>query len=586
MEPILIIYDQYHDAKAVRLLNRLQDMKIHALRCTQLTPAADREAMVRAAGYLFVLLTDDDLFPRTFVDTVDAMGQGARNRDKQMYIIKEHRAVLPPDFQGYPILEPEDGTMAAPEGGSVAGMIANMIMGTEDKQVLYEKLSAMMDIDYRPGIQQALCDLCKRICGSIREGNPALPDNRELLWDLLRILESLAKHPTGYGQEQKTIARKILNTISPVTGLLVPIESSRDPYLLAWGLRVADLYRDIRADCVDTTTTGDVNLYGKPVSEEFENRYRKLQSRLLEAAEDPENECLDRVFPGEEQTLILETLRRLMGKEKPFTPVSGAASATIAQPGPSAKEWKETQQPLTDTERKLHDIAEFMSKGYSLFESMAGDETAADFLRCLKTSFERLKNYCDIVEAKAVSAQCIDYIVRIDQQLARMNDVEDSQDKAGLGLKALLGLKLPQSGQYDVFLSYKHEDEDIVRNVYHFLKSKLLNVFFDKITLPELSESDYDEAIMRALDNSRHFVVILTDLAQLDAYWIKLEMKTFHHEIVEGRKPDANFIMLVTDRVYEQIVKSNKTVLPLRYRSCEIMRISDYKAALPGYLKK
>ena len=111
-------------------------------------------------------------------------------------------------------------------------------------------------------------------------------------------------------------------------------------------------------------------------------------------------------------------------------------------------------------------------------------------------------------------------------------------------------------------------------------------MFFDKVVLPELSESNYDEAIMNALDNSSHFVVIITDLAQLETYWIKLEMKTFHHEMVEGRKPKANFIMLVTDSVYDQIVKSNKTVLHVRYRSCEIMRISDYKGALPGYLSK
>jgi len=581
MESIVLFYDQYHDTKAVRLLNRLQEMKIHALRCTQLTPPAEREAMVRAAGFLFVLLVDDDIFPRSFVDIVDALGQEARNRDKQLYIIKEYRAALPPDFQGYPILEPEDGTMTAPQGGGVAGMIANLIIGTENKQVLYEKLSAMMTIDYRPGIQEILCDLCKLVCGSVREGNPALADNRELLWELLRILESMAKYPTGYGEEQKTLARKMLDSVSRVTGLLVPIESSRDPYLLAWGLRVADLYREIRADCVDTTTGGDVDLYGKPVSAEFENRCRRMGSLLLELSKKP-----DLHSTQDEFALIQTTLRRMRDRENWFTGASDATEPIHSQAKQPAKNHQEEPKPLTETERKLHSIAEFMSKGYSLFETMSGDETAADFLRCLKTSFERLKNYCDIVETKAISAQCIDYIVRIDQQLARLNDVEDSQDKAGLGLKALLGLKLPQSGQYDVFLSYKHEDVDIVRNVYHFLKSKLLNVFFDKVTLPELSESDYDEAIMKALDHSRHFLVIITDLAQLDTYWIKLEMKTFHHEIVEGRKENSNFIMLVTDRVYQEIVSSNKTVLPLRYRSCEIMRISDYKAALPGYMTK
>jgi hypothetical protein len=46
------------------------------------------------------------------------------------------------------------------------------------------------------------------------------------------------------------------------------------------------------------------------------------------------------------------------------------------------------------------------------------------------------------------------------------------------------------------------------------------------------------------------------------------------------------FIMLVTDAVYRQIVASNKELLPLRYRSCEILRISDYKDSLFGYLTR
>lgn len=63
-------------------------------------------------------------------------------------------------------------------------------------------------------------------------------------------------------------------------------------------------------------------------------------------------------------------------------------------------------------------------------------------------------------------------------------------------------------------------------------------------------------------------------------------MKTFHHEMVEGRKQDSNFIMLVSDRVYDQIIGSNKTTIPLRYRTCEIMRIRDYKESVLGYLTK
>lgn len=43
---------------------------------------------------------------------------------------------------------------------------------------------------------------------------------------------------------------------------------------------------------------------------------------------------------------------------------------------------------------------------------------------------------------------------------------------------------------------------------------------------------------------------------------------------------------LVVNAQNKQIMDSNKTVLPLRYRSCEILKISNYKESLYGYLSK
>ena len=63
-------------------------------------------------------------------------------------------------------------------------------------------------------------------------------------------------------------------------------------------------------------------------------------------------------------------------------------------------------------------------------------------------------------------------------------------------------------------------------------------------------------------------------------------MRMFHHEMSEGRKPDANFIMLVTNSVYDEIIRTNKACLPITYRSCEIMRISEYRDRIEKYLTK
>ena len=574
---IVLLFDQYHDQKAINLIRRLQETGIHVLRCTQNTPLEEMEQNIKKADFIFVLLVDDAPFPYILCQNADRMVQEIRDRDKQLYVIKETRAALPPDFQGYPMLEPEDGTMLSPQGGGVAGKICNLVVDAENKQVLYEKLSALIAIDYRTGIQETLAALCELLCGELLSKYPWTKEPQAEIAEILRIFEKLDHFPTAYGQEQRGIARKMLNAVATAEPLIRKLSDSEDLFCCACLLRIQELKHCIRASCVDTTTHGDVDLYSKPMPEEYNTLSHKF---LLSFGGQMQLDDPTKYYSAEQCSFIFAQAERC--RQIQAVPQSGTESlfSIITQ----KNEVVEDTPPLTETEKTLHDIAGFMSRAYSLFETMSHDRAAADFLRCLKTSFERLKNYCDIIEAKSVSAQCIGYIAQIDQQLGRTDDTEDSQDKAGLGLKALLGLKLPQSGQYDVFLSYKHEDEDIVRKVYHYLKSKLLNVFFDKITLPELSESDYHEAIMTAMDHSQHFLVVITDLSQLESRWIKLEMKTFQHEMVEGRKPDANFIILVTDRVYEQIMSSNKMVLPLPYRSCEIMRIREYKDAIYGYL--
>jgi len=578
--PIALIFDEYHDKKAIRLIQEVEKNNIHVLRCTQFTTTQDFSDNIRKADFVFVLLVDDAPLPIELCQRADRLITEILDRDKPLYVIKEYNASLPPDFQGYPILEPVDGNMFSPHLGGVPGMVCNLVMRSDQKQILYEKLSALISIDYAPGIHETVLTLCDLLTQEVL-GQKELA--REDAAELLRIYEKINPY-NHYGElNDYDSANKTLESVANANKISAFCMKLAEPDLfsLACVLRILELSHEIQANCVDIITGGDVSLHNKPMSEGYKVLAKRFISCLLKAEQSNQ---FKQDYPPEQLRDIYEQVDRIKRIEQAEQGLPG--SEALCSVIVSKRQTVKDVPTLTETERRLHDIADYMYKGFVLFESMSHDRIAADFLRAIKTSFERLKNYCDIVEAKAISAQCIHYLAQIDQQLGRINDIEDSQDKASLGLKALLGLKLPHNGQYDVFLSYKHEDEDIARNVYHFLKSQMLNPFFDKFTLPELSDSDYDEAIMNALDHSRHFCVILTSLEQLDSHWIQLEMKTFHHEMAEGRKPDANFIILVTDQVYKEIMQSNKTLLPLRYRSCEVMRIQDYKTMILGYLTK
>ncbi len=141
------------------------------------------------------------------------------------------------------------------------------------------------------------------------------------------------------------------------------------------------------------------------------------------------------------------------------------------------------------------------------------------------------------------------------------------------------------TSEYDIYISHKSNDIAIAEEMYYFMKQNGKRVFYDKKSLPERSESQYRKSIMHALDKSSHFVVVLSDLSYMESYWVKLEMQIFQSEIDEGRKKNSNFIMVVTKNVHDQIMESNKAVLPIDFRRCEIMLVEEYKAKLLMYIR-
>ncbi|MBE6642006.1 MAG: toll/interleukin-1 receptor domain-containing protein [Ruminococcaceae bacterium] len=143
---------------------------------------------------------------------------------------------------------------------------------------------------------------------------------------------------------------------------------------------------------------------------------------------------------------------------------------------------------------------------------------------------------------------------------------------------------MQRSGNYDVFISFKSEDSDLAERVYDYCQQNLKVPFWSKKTLPQLSKSEYEDAIYDAIRKSKHFVVVLSKLDYLSANWIKREMSAFDRAITEGRKQDANFVFVVTDDVYKKIIDSNKMCLDERYCGYQIIKMSNFEETLISYI--
>ena len=157
-----------------------------------------------------------------------------------------------------------------------------------------------------------------------------------------------------------------------------------------------------------------------------------------------------------------------------------------------------------------------MREGNKLFDVLQKKGIAGDFLKCLLTSYERLKNYCEIVGATAVATECVDRIFEIQRELDKnRNNNTFENEKVEKGIKSLLGFTLKDTGYFDVFISFKNEDSDLAEKIYHYCLKNMKEPFWSKKSLPELSKSEYEDAIYAALRNSKHFVVVLSNGAPL-----------------------------------------------------------------------
>ena len=461
-----------------------------------------------------------------------------------------------------------------PEDVSDAVEKIDRSVGVEFKTaMLYERLAEYRALRHPVKETETLCQLIGLYCD---RWSTAAADRRKLCLEICRLLEQMSGYGGEYNAEGKAVGRKMLDTLQKVSKLLWKDDTGRDIFredlfFSAFAVRQNYWDREIRSEAADLITGGDV-LIGAidpcPL-----DRYIQYQQPYVEAFENAlvwQKAALDGFSP-EEKRFVEETPRFIFAQGRENTPA------------PRSKV-EEKKEPVSEDEEILRSVAKFMQEGNRLFDALQQRGIAGDFLKCLLTSYERLKNYCQVVGATEVAADCVDRILEIRSLIDKADGSSGDNEKAENGIKSLLGFTLNTGSNYDVFISFKSEDTDLAEKVFKLCQKHMKVPFWSKRSLPELSESEYEKAIYQALDRSTHFVVVLSDLGYMEADWIEEEMRVFHREKNEGRKPEnSNFVFVVTDELYAKIIGNNKRDIPIEYRGYQIIKMSEYESTLPQY---
>lgn len=437
---------------------------------------------------------------------------------------------------------------------------------------LYEKLMEYSKLRHSNKEAEVICQLLVLLC---KKWSAILPYDGEkklgIYQSVLRLYERLEKYVGSYDAESRKTAHSILDALDQVEATLYS-STMQQIHLPAscFAIRLLYLEQEIRTECVDVLSNGDVhNIF---TDEKYVEKQRPFVQAYEEARAEQEM-CGYVGFPEEEIAFIQETEKYIVG----------AGTGKTGRAGEKDR-FSPAVLSLSEDEEILMSIAKFTQEGNKLFDVLQKRGMAGDFLKCLLTSYERLKNYCEIVGATNVAADCVDRIVEIRDQIARQVDKPAANEKAENGIKSLLGFTLRSSGSYDVFISFKSEDADLAEKVYQLCQRHMKVPFWSKRTLPELSKSEYEDAIYDALRKSKHFVVVLSDLKYLQANWIQREMKAFDRAITEGRKSGGNFVIVATDDVYKEILSCNKMCLDERYCGYQILKMSEYEKTLMQYI--
>ena len=132
--------------------------------------------------------------------------------------------------------------------------------------------------------------------------------------------------------------------------------------------------------------------------------------------------------------------------------------------------------------------------------------------------------------------------------------------------------------KYDVFISFKSEDSKIAKNVHRFLTENGLSVFFSDVTLDNIGVAEYSDIIDRALENSTHMVVIVSNIDYLNSGWVHYEWTSFLNDIKCGYK-SGNLVTIIPPEI-------KFAELPVGLRHRQSFTTKAYEENIISYLSQ
>ena len=538
---------------------------------------------IRSCDDMFVLFSQYSIQSKFVMEELNHAISTAENRNKKIFLLflDESSGI---SFQGLsPILKTYPSFYVDTSDSSWPEMLFPVLYQKKmegKKALIYEEISELKKSELYLDASGKTTEIIEIILEQIQP-SVSLRSQHLLIFELficLAQLHDLYDHCClDYSKEARDVTKSKLNMLKQLNKAFGQANADMsDIFYVCTMLRFLYWDREIRWDCADMITHGDMqtgsSMITLPTSE-----YAEKQKEFREAYIQTGLTSLDE--GSEITTFVKETQKYIY-----WTSVPESKRHVAVKP-------KKTIPAKLN--KKLKAIAGYINEGNRLFETIGCDEKSAAFIRCLITSYERLKNYCQEIGASDLTVECVKRIASLKERVQQYVDSEQKEHStAENGIRALLGFSRPGTGNYDVFLSHRGYDTDIARNVYLFLKSRSREVFFDDVSLSEeLSDTDYKNAIYQALDKARHFVVIITDLDELapgyqrhEKDWMQEEMDVFHSEWIEGRKKDGNFVIIVTEDVYQKIVDANKCNIDLKWRRPTLIRLGAYQDQIAGYI--
>ncbi len=141
----------------------------------------------------------------------------------------------------------------------------------------------------------------------------------------------------------------------------------------------------------------------------------------------------------------------------------------------------------------------------------------------------------------------------------------------------------------DVFISYKHTDENgnvtsdhaIAEKLYNSLVSLGYSCFFSSNSLEKLGSSRYKADIDAALDTAKVMVVVLNRAEYASSHWVQYEWDSFYNDFLSGVRSEANLFTLTQDVNIHNLPRTLRNVQNFNYDE-GISHVCDYiKNAIP-----